>query len=54
MSMLFTPCLLYTSKQGLFSILVLTGETKPEDLAASDIKPDLVLDRLAALVPSLS
>lgn len=41
-------------KQGLFSILVLTGETKQEDLAASDIKPDLVLDRLADLVPSLS
>ena len=40
-------------KQGLFSILVLTGETKQEDLAASDIKPDLVLDRLADLVPCL-
>ena len=40
-------------KQGLFSILVLTGETKLEDLAASDIKPDLVLDRLADLVPCL-
>lgn len=40
-------------KQGLFSILVLTGETRREDLASSDIKPDLVLERLADLVPSL-
>lgn len=40
-------------KQGLASILVLTGETKWEDLANSDVNPDLVLERLADLVPYL-
>ncbi len=40
-------------KQGLASILVLTGETKREDLANSDVNPDLVLERLADLVPYL-
>lgn len=40
-------------KQGLFSILVLTGETKKQDLETSEIKPDLILDRLADLVSVL-
>lgn len=40
-------------KQGLFSILVLTGETRPEDLAAAEVKPDLVLQRLGDLAPLL-
>lgn len=40
-------------KQGLFSILVLTGETKREDLAGADVKPDLVIERLGDLAPLL-
>ncbi len=34
---------------GILSILVLTGETRPEDLPGSSIQPDLVMPRLAAM-----
>lgn len=34
----------------IYSILVLTGETTQEMLDASDIKPDLVVDRLSSLI----
>ncbi|MBI2081040.1 MAG: HAD-IIA family hydrolase [candidate division NC10 bacterium] len=37
-------------KVGCVTILVLSGSTKPEDLAASPVKPDYVLPSLAALV----
>ena len=38
---------------GLVGILVLSGETKREDLASSDVKPDLVFDRLSSMIPYL-
>ena len=38
---------------GIPGILVLSGETKEADLAASDIKPDLVFDRLSDMIPYL-
>ncbi len=41
-------------KQGLFSILVLTGETDQAQLANSDIRPDLTVDKLADLVPYMT
>ena len=34
----------------IYSILVLTGETTQEMLDASDIRPDLVVDRLSSLI----
>lgn len=36
---------------GVTTVLVLTGETKREDLEKSDVKPDLVVERLADLIP---
>lgn len=36
---------------GVTSVLVLTGETKREDLENSDVKPTLVVERLADLIP---
>jgi len=41
------------ARHGVFSVLVLTGETRPEDLAASDIKPTLVTGCLADLAAFL-
>lgn len=41
-------------KAGLVTILVLSGSTKPGDLAASPIKPDYILPSLAALVSGSS
>lgn len=41
-------------KAGLVTILVLSGSTKPEDLAASPVKPDYVLPSLGALVSGRS
>lgn len=38
---------------GLVGILVLSGETKREDLASSEVKPDLVFDRLSSMIPYL-
>ena len=38
---------------GMTGILVLSGETKQEDIAASDVKPDLVFDRLSSMIPYL-
>lgn len=40
-------------RAGLTSILVLSGETKEEDLEASDIKPDLVIPSVAELIQYL-
>ncbi len=37
-------------KHGVYTILVLSGETKRKDLAASKIKPDLVLQNIQELV----
>jgi ribonucleotide monophosphatase NagD (HAD superfamily) len=36
-------------KNGITGILVLTGETKPEDLETSDIHPDFVFESLGSL-----
>ncbi len=36
---------------GVTSVLVLTGETNREDLGNSDVKPTLVVERLADLIP---
>ncbi len=49
---------LYTDIQtginsGMLSILVLSGETTPAMLAASDVRPDLVFDRLSDMIPLL-
>lgn len=49
---------LYTDIQtginsGILSILVLSGETTPDMLAASDVRPDLVFDRLSDMIPLL-
>jgi len=40
-------------KHGMTSILVMTGETTPEMLAASEIRPHRVYDRLSAMIPEL-
>ncbi len=40
-------------KQGIFSILVLTGETNRCDLMHSSIQPDLVVNRLSDCIPYL-
>ena len=40
-------------KSGMLSILVMSGETTPEMLAAYPHKPDLVFDRLAEMIPLL-
>lgn len=39
-------------RAGLMTILVLTGTTSREDLAAAEVEPDLVVENLAALVDS--
>lgn len=38
------------ANHGVFSILVLSGETKAQDIESSSFKPDLVLDRLIDLI----
>lgn len=43
----------FAINNGMKSVLVLTGETTREDLAASDIRPDLVLDTFADLLKHL-
>ena len=40
-------------KSGMLSILVMSGETTPEMLAAYPHKPDLVFERLAEMIPLL-
>ena len=35
-------------------ILVLSGETKRDDIARSDVVPDLVFERLSDMIPYLS
>ena len=40
-------------KSGMLSILVMSGETTPEMLAAYPNKPDLVFERLAEMIPLL-
>jgi HAD superfamily hydrolase (TIGR01450 family) len=40
-------------KNGVTSILVLTGETKPEDVEKSDIKPDFIFPSLGCLAKVL-
>ena len=40
-------------KTGLTTVLVLSGETRPEDLPGSPHQPDYVMDNLAGLVSSL-
>ena len=49
---------LYTDIQtgvnsGMLSVLVMSGETTPDMLAASAVKPDLVFDRLSDMIPLL-
>ena len=41
-------------RSGMLSILVLSGETTPDMLAAAERKPDLVFDRLADMNALLS
>ena len=41
------------ARHGLTGILVLSGETTRADLAGSDIRPHLVVDRLASMIPLL-
>ena len=38
---------------GMTGILVLSGEATMDDVAASDVKPDLIFDRLADMIPYL-
>lgn len=38
---------------GILSILVLTGEATLQDVEASDVKPDLIFDRLSSMNPYL-
>lgn len=38
---------------GMTGILVLSGEASMEDVAVSDVKPDLIFDRLADMIPYL-
>ena len=50
---------LYTDIQtglnsGMLAILVMSGETTSEMLAASETQPDLVFDRLYDMIPHLS
>lgn len=40
-------------KNGITSVLVLTGETRPEDIESSGIKPDIVLPSLGCLAELL-
>ena len=40
-------------KTGLSTVLVLSGETRPEDIAASPFQPDVVLQNLAHLVQEM-
>ena len=40
-------------RHGMTGILVLSGETKPEDVERSDVKPDLIFGRLADMIPYL-
>ncbi len=40
-------------KHGMTGILVLSGEAGMADVEASDIKPDLIFDRLASMIPYL-
>ena len=40
-------------QEGLFTVLVLSGETRREDLAASAFQPDVVAENLAALLGML-
>ncbi len=40
-------------KNGITSILVLTGETKPEDIENSEVKPDIILPTPGCLVEML-
>ena len=39
---------------GVTSVLVMTGETQPSDIEDSDIKPDLVINRLIDLAAYFS
>lgn len=43
----------FAANNGMKSILVLTGETTKEDLAASDVRPDLVLDTFSDVLKHL-
>ena len=43
----------FAANNGMTSILVLTGETAREDLATSDVKPDIVLDTFADVLKLL-
>lgn len=40
-------------RNGMLSILVMSGETTEAMLAASDTKPDLIFDRLSGMIPLL-
>lgn len=40
-------------RHGMPGILVLSGEARLADVAASDVKPDLIFDRLADMIPYL-
>ena len=46
---LFPECFL----QGMTGILVLSGEATMEDVAASDVQPDLIFGRLSDMIPYL-
>ncbi|MBR1409336.1 MAG: HAD-IIA family hydrolase [Clostridia bacterium] len=41
-------------RHGMTGILVLSGETKKDDIASSDVVPDLVFGRLSDMIPYLS
>lgn len=38
---------------GMTSVLVLSGEASMEDVQASDVKPDMIFDRLSDMIPYL-
>lgn len=38
---------------GMMGILVLSGEARMEDVASSEVKPDLIFDRLSDMIPYL-
>ena len=38
---------------GMKGILVLSGEAQMADVEASDVKPDLIFDRLCDMIPYL-
>lgn len=40
-------------RHGMTGILVLSGETRLEDIASSDVKPDMTFGRLADMIPYL-